>query len=271
MYNFGMRLFFLVIFAGSIVFAPVPNARAQAQSLPSDKKTAGKEICVYKKDNKIRCRHTFTLERFLRNGKVIHTIDMTGVGDYDKYTGVGLHFTSEMEEKNGLPRPLKSVQAIYDKTGELIVEHRKDYDYLKKKIYYQALDKNGKAVIKKTFPIKGLTIDDVNLSYFLKAVVSRMGDDGYHRFYVLSSEPSLYNINIQKLGDEEFDFLSGKAVAAKIRLVPDFGIATGVYSALVPPTYFWFKKGEPCNDLAYEGLETSLGSAHVVVTTQIED
>ena len=253
-----------IFLAGLIFFMLAPGSFAQT-FMPA--KEAGEEICVNKKDGKARCKRTFTTERSVQGGKTIYKVNLTGVGDYDKYTDVNLRFTCEMEERGDFLFTLTSTQAILDKNNNLIVEYRKDYDYPAKKISYRAIDKDGKVIAKKTFPIKGRVVDDVGLGYYLKTVAAHIDDKDYRHFYLLSSEPALYEINVKKIGYEDFTSFHGKVVALKIRLIPDFGILTGVTGVLVPPTYFWFGKEAPYENLAYEGLETGLGSAHVIITT----
>jgi len=230
-------------------------------------KEAGEEVCVNKKDGKVRCRRNFTVERVTREGKIVYKINLTGFGDYDKYTDIRLQFVSEMEERGDFLFTLWSTQTIRDKNGDLIVEYRKDYDYPAKKIYYRAAGKGGKTIAQKTFLIKGRVVDDVGLGCFLKTIVAHIENKDYRHFYLLSSEPAMYEINVKKIGDEDFISSLGKIAAIKIRLIPDFGILTGITGAVVPPTYLWFGKDAPYDDLAYEGLETGLGSAHVVITT----
>jgi len=247
---------------GLVFFTLAQGAYAQT-FMPA--KESGEELCVNKKDSKVRCQRTFTSERIIQDGKTIYKIDLTAAGDYDKYTDVRLHFTSQMEEKDGFLATLRSTQSISDKNGVLIIEHRKEYDYGKKKVYYSAVDKDGKVIAKKTFPIKGRIVDDVGLGFFLKTVAAHIDNKEYRRFYLLSSEPELYGIDVKKIAEEDFVLPTGKVPAIKLRLIPDFGVLTGVTGLLVPPTYFWFSKTPPYDDLAYEGLETGLGSACVVI------
>lgn len=42
------------------------------------------------------------------------------------------------------------------------------------------------------------------------------------------------------------------------------GLFTGLVGVFIPPTFVWYSEEPPHNWLQYEGLETGLGSAHVV-------
>jgi len=42
------------------------------------------------------------------------------------------------------------------------------------------------------------------------------------------------------------------------------GILTGLSNALIPPTFIWYAEEGPYMWLQYEGLETGLGSSHIV-------
>lgn len=222
-------------------------------------------VYVYKETLKPRSTLSSSIERFSRDGKVFYKFTEQGEGDYDRYKDVTWEAIAEIEEKAGFLHTIYSIRIIRDRNGYVIVKYEKNFDYDKQKIYYTAVDGRGNIVKKGTFPIKGKTTDNETLVYFLKTFVAHRNDKRYKSFYLISSEPRLYRINIKTMGSEDLELPFGKMKAIKLRLIPDMGLLTGLSGALIPPTFIWYTEESPHIWLQYEGLETGLGSSHIVV------
>ena len=224
-----------------------------------------KGACVYKKTLQLRSNLTSSINRFSRDGKIFYKYTEHGKGDYDKYQDVTWEIDAEMEEKEDFLYLLYANRIIRDKEGNIIVKYEKQFDYEKRKIHYISSDGKGNIIKKKNFPIKGKTTDNITLSYFLKTFVAHRSDKSYRSFYLISSEPRLYRIQIKVIGSEDLELPIGKIKAVKLRLIPDLGLLTGLSGVFIPPTYVWYTEQPPYIWLQYEGLETGLGSSHVVV------
>lgn len=221
-------------------------------------------VYLYKETLQPRSTFSSSIKRFYRDGKVFYKFAEQGRGDYDRYKDVTWETVAEMEEKEGFLHTTYSIRIIRDRVGDVIVKHEKKFDYDKRKIYYTAADGRGNIIKKGIFPIKGRTTDNETLVYFLKTSVAHHNDKTYKSFYLISSEPRLYRINIKTMGSEDLELPFGKMKAIKLRLIPDMGLLTGLSGALIPPTFIWYTEESPYIWLQYEGLETGLGSSHIV-------
>lgn len=224
---------------------------------------------VLKGTSHLRSNFSSLVKRFSRDGKVFYKYTEEGEGDYDKYLNITWDIDAEMEGKEDLLYLLYSNRIIRDKDDRVVVKYEKRFDYDKGKIYYTLTDGKGEIIKETSFPIKGYTTDDATMGYFLKAFVAQRGDKRYRRFYLISNEPRLYNITIKVIGTEVLELQTGKIRAIKLRLIPNFGILTGLTGVLIPPTYVWYSEKPPYVLLQYEGLEAGLGTPHIVAYTSI--
>lgn len=220
---------------------------------------------VYKETSQRRSNFSSFIKRFSRDEKVFYKYTEHGEGNYDKYLNVTWDIDAEMEEKEDILYLLYSNRIIRDKDGKIIVKYEKYFDYDERKIHCISSDGKGKISKKKTFPLKGHTTDNNTLSYFLKTFVAHRDDKKYRSFYLISSEPRLYRITNKVIGSEVLELPTGKIKAIKLRLIPNFGVLTGLTGALIPPTYVWYTEKHPYVWLQYEGLEAGLGTSHIVV------
>ena len=207
---------------------------------------------------------TFSTKRILQDGRVTYKYTAHGEGDYDEYKNVIWDIEACMEEKDNLLCPVYSLDCFKDKDGRIIVRHEKRFDYDKQKIYYTISGPEGKIIKNITFPMKGITVDSATLTDFLKTFAAHRNEKSYKIFYLISDKAELYRINVKDLGIETLELPEGKIKAIKLRLIPNLGLLTGVANSLVPPTFVWYSEQEPYDWIQYEGLETGMGSAHII-------
>ncbi|MFH1783131.1 MAG: hypothetical protein ABH848_05900 [Candidatus Omnitrophota bacterium] len=219
---------------------------------------------VFKETLEKRSTYSSSIKRFLSNGRTYYKFIENGQGDYDIYKDITWENIARLEEIDNSLYPIYSTQVIKDKDGKIIIEYKKLFDYDKNKIFYTAKDSSGNIIKENTFPIKGKTADNVTLSYFLRTYIANRGNKKDRSFYLLSSEPKLYRINLKFYKTEVIKLPFGEKEAVKVRLIPDLGILSGLVGAFIPPTYMWFKDVSPHNWLKYEGLETGLGSSVII-------
>lgn len=224
---------------------------------------SGEVICINKRGSAMRAKESFSIERTPQEKRVIYKFTSHGEGNYDKYKDIIWDVTAEMEEKEDFLYPLHSIRVIKDKQGRIITKFNRHYDYDKQKIYFTVSDGEGKIIKNKEFSIKGKTVDGDTLTSFLKTFVAHLNKSGYRTFYLLSSEPRLYKTTINVTGHEVLELPIGKINTVKLRLVPDLGGVEGIGS-IIPPTFVWHTEKEPYDWLQYEGLETGLGSDHII-------
>ena len=213
-----------------------------------------------------RSRSTFSTKRITENDRIIYKYTAHGEGDYDEYKNVTFYIEALVEEKDGLLYPIYSFNSIKNKDGGLVARYEKKFDYAKQKIYYIISDPKEIAVKKAVFPMKGLTVDGPTMIHFLKTFAAHRGESSYKTFYLISEKAQLYRINIKDMGIETLELPAGKIRAIKLRLVPELGLLTGVAKSLIPPTFVWYTEREPYEWLRYEGLETGIGSTHIIAS-----
>jgi len=188
-----------------------------------------------------------------------------GEGNYDEYKNVAFDIEAKMEEKDRLLYPIYSFNSIKNKDGGLVARYEKKFDYAKQKIYYTISNGEGNITKNTVFPMKGLTVDGPTMIHVLKTFVARRTENSYKTFYLISDKAQLYKINIKNMGIETLELSTGKIKAIKLRLIPEFGLLTGIAKSLIPPTFIWYSDKTPYDWLQYEGLETGIGSTHVII------
>ncbi|NQT22265.1 MAG: hypothetical protein HQ579_02385 [Candidatus Omnitrophica bacterium] len=249
-----------------VLIMPATTCSGEVSDALMDESKTIKGIYVYKSTLKPRSAFSSSTEKFSRDGKVFYKITEQGRGDYDKYENVTWKSDAEVEEKESLLYVIYSLQIIRDKDENILVKHEKRFDYDKKKICYTASDGEGKILMKRRFPIKGKTTDNITMMHFLERFVAHRNEKAYRNFYLISNEPKFYRINIKVMESEELELPIGRIKAIKLRLIPDMGLLTGLAGLFIPPTFVWYTEEPPYSWLQYEGLETSLGSMHIVAS-----
>lgn len=244
---------------------PLPAAAEEVSETFMRGYESGNIIYIDKETSSSRSKSSFSTERILEDTSVIYKYAAHGEGDYDEYKNVTFDIEARMEEKNGLIYPIYSFNSIKNKDGTLIMKHEKKFDYAKQKIYCIISNDKGNVIKNITFPMKGLTVDGPTMIHFLKTFAGHRGESSYKVFYLISEKAQLYKINIKDMGIETLDIASGKISAIRLRLIPDLGLLTGIAKSLIPPTFVWYTAEEPYEWLQYEGLETGIGSTHVII------
>ena len=245
----------LIISAGGLCLAQ----NVSSAFLPDNEEGYGRY--VYKKDLTPRSQFSSKLER---NTDGTYTFTQTGSGDYSKYQDITWESLAIMRVQDGVLSPIYTRRIIKDKQGKPIVTFEKNFDYAAKAVRYKASLADGK-VVTESFPIKGNTTDEILLTFFLKSFAARQGQEQYRNFFLVTSEPKFYRINLQFFDSQDMDTAWGRVKAIKMRLIPQLGWLTGLAKAVVPPTYVWYTAQPPYIWLKYEGLECGLGSTHIVV------
>lgn len=82
-------------------------------------------------------------------------------------------------------------------------------------------------------------------------------------FHLLTHEPRLYKITLKYRGEEKIRVGETDYNCYKLEMIPDLG-ALNIFGAIVPKTYFWFKKSAPHEFIRYEGLESGLGTPYII-------
>jgi len=248
----------LSVMASFLVLLPAVSFGQQTWQ-PKEEK--GKVIYIDKKTGALRSKAEFS-QKITHNGIIY--IDEKAKGDYDRYKDIIWNIKAECREKYGILMPIDTVKTIKNKSGNIIVKYKKKFDYKHKRIHYTKSNEKGIA-LKRVYPIKGKICDETTLTNFLKVFAANLGNKSYRQFYLITSEPKLYRITLKNLGQEKIKFKGREITAVKLRLIPNFGLLTGITKVLIPPTFVWYTTKAPYVNLGYQGLERGLGSKIVRV------
>ena len=221
----------------------------------------GKSKVFEKNNSQLRAQITFSMSKA---GQNTYNISQSGKGSYDDLEDISWTTESTVKEENNMLHPLKSIRTITNSEGTVLRTYEKVFDYQNKKVYC-LIDNKAKNKAKKTiFPLKGITVDDTTLFFFLSSLLKKAQDDNYDSFYLLSNEPKLYKIKVELVKRETLDLPIGNIQCRKLKLITDMGILDRILRGLIPPTFAWHSESPPHFWVKYEGLEIGLGSKNIV-------
>lgn len=156
---------------------------------------------------------------------------------------------------------------IHDLSGRLLYEAQKNFDHEKRKITITINDHRNTESIrtkKYTFPMKGLTVDDIAMISFVKSFIPSADPAKVPFFYLITFEPALYKVLVKPQGQENLTLADGRRYdCIKIRLIADIGILDNVFDRYVPATFVWYERTYPYRWIQYQGLEAGRHSANI--------
>lgn len=122
----------------------------------------------------------------------------------------------------------------------------------------------GKRLKTKTFAYRGEITDYLLLGLYVQKFLER--GEREKVFYLASGEPALYKVTARILGEETL-VLNGQPIRAyKIYLDPDVGILSPL-KVIAPKAYVWHAAEPPYAWLRYRGVESTISSPRVEITT----
>jgi hypothetical protein len=83
----------------------------------------------------------------------------------------------------------------------------------------------------------------------------------------LSNEPRLYTVKLKVIGEDDITINGIKKKAFKLCLDPQLG-ALNFVKTVIPKSYVWHSRTPEFEWLRYRGLENSLGSPMVEITSE---
>lgn len=234
------------------------SARAEeATAIPSPKPS---KILFYNATGTIRAESVLTSKELKQDQKTIYHVTQVNHGDYDKYQNVSWiieSFSERMPDES--LRPLRTLCTVMGQDGKTVSHQENHFDYEDNII--RVILKDSVATKNYTYPIKGKTADYATLKKFLQSYIGHLDEPNYKNFYLLTSEPKLYKVNIKLVAKETLKSPFGELPALKLRLIADMSILDDVFDRYVPATYIWYEEQPPHRWLKYQGMETGYRSA----------
>jgi len=187
-----------------------------------------------------------------------------GRGRVAEYENVRFLQRSILKDENPF-KPLFSEATYYDEKDNNVGGFLIKYDHDKHLATFIRYKEKRQERFRREFAIEGPICDGLNMPLFLERFLLQHENLAASHFYLISSEPKLYKVNIYYRPTEEVQIGGQAVLAKKIQLIADMGPITNFVANFLPKTYLWFSARKPYRWLKYEGLEEGPDSAHIVV------
>jgi len=198
-------------------------------------------------------KNTIQFQKVNYRGKTMFYSEETGAGVYgtDKINKTWTKRSYSVLEKGRLV-PYET-EAVYKDSGGKVL--------IKTSVYYEGAKKSVTVVVNgasKSFNFD----DDLINNEILSSCLSNypFGQKDAMQFRLLTPEPVIYKMTVYDRGQETKNGI----LCQKLEIVPDLG-AMNIFGAFVPKMYFWFNAEAPHDFVAYEGLESGLGTPYIVI------
>jgi len=195
----------------------------------------------------------------------IYNITETAKGIYFGFNGK-ISWVAEMdfEETEDTVRPLRMKRSFFDDRGKLIAffEQKFSFDDDSVTCIHKDVIKNTSK--KKKFKFTKDIINRLLLGVYVKKFI----DEGQvsKKIQLVSPEPGFYNLEIKVVDTEEIEINGRKRRAYKLCLDPQLGLLNFV-KIFLPKAYVWHSTEGVFEWLQYEGVENSINSPEVKITT----
>ena len=171
----------------------------------------------------------------------------------------------EFERTKDFIRPLNMDQRIFNESGKLIATQKQNFNYTNNSATCSNTDLINNTSVAKKFT-------------FTKDIINRLLQGLYVQKFLESGQTSkkiqlispgleLYNIELRVVDREEIEINGRKRDAYKLCFDPILGVFSFV-KIFLPKAYVWHSAVPPFELLKYQGIETSVDSLEVEITTR---
>jgi hypothetical protein len=184
-----------------------------------------------------------------------------GRGQYGGYTEPVSWTVDAVWSADRVFRPLRFEKTIKNSSGRVITTERKTFDPAAGSVEFErkreghATETRHVATPPDTLAPEGI----VGIMRFLP--FDHWRTTTVHLF---SNEPKLYEMKIEMRGREHVKTPAGDFDCYKIEMVPQLG-ALNLMKGFFPKALFWFTVAPPHFWVKYEGLESGVGTPHIVM------
>jgi len=188
-----------------------------------------------------------------------------GKGRFSGYKGESSR-KSEMRfiSKSGSIRPLEMKSSVFSPEGRLIAEAKQEFDPSGGSVACCARDLVKDTCRTRSFKLKGDTINRLLTGLYARQMIEEGGKE--KTVNMLSEEPALYRVTLRVTGKETIEVNGRRREAFKVCIDPNIGLLTPV-KFFLPKNYTWFSCEPPYEWLKFVGLEESIDSPMVEITT----
>ncbi|MBI3989881.1 MAG: DUF3108 domain-containing protein [candidate division NC10 bacterium] len=250
-------LFLLIGFFGS-------GGSASADPLkvpPMDAKERG-AVVTSAKNGGVRWEAEWTMEQVTVNGQRLVRFTETGQGLYSPFREEVRWTLEAFWKTEDAFSPLSFEKTVRDLNGRLLVKERKAFDFARGKVRFERQDSAAGTSTTKELAVPSDTLAVEGIGTALRSLPFEPPRP--FRTHLLTNEPDLYEVTLEPRGRERVKTQAGEFECYKVELVPNLGLLS-VFRVFVPKTYFWFTVAPPHFWVRYQGLESGLGTPHVVM------
>jgi len=171
----------------------------------------------------------------------------------------------EFESNADVVRPLKMEKRVMDKNGNILAIEKQQFDFTDNIVTCSHEDFVKNISSTKQFKFKKDIVNRLILGLYIQKLI----ENGKTRedVQVVTEEPGFYNVKIKILDEEYIEVNGTEKLAYKICLDPKLGIL-GFVKIFLPKAYVWHSAESEFEWLRYKGLEGSIKSPKVTITTR---
>jgi len=188
-----------------------------------------------------------------------------GRGNYSGFKGEVIR-RSELEYIDGkdgvIPRKMNG--RVVSAAGESLLETSQEYDAANGTVKCRAKHFPGARSRDAQYCYKGEVINRL----LTGLCINKMLAAGQERrtVYLVSEEPALYRVTMRKEGKEKINVNGREREAIKVCIDPNIGLLSPA-KVFITKNYSWFSARPPYEWLRFRGLEDSISSPVVEITT----
>ena len=171
---------------------------------------------------------------------------------------------TEFEGIGNTVRPLRMKKHISDEDGKVIAIQEQAFNFDDNVVTCTHEDLIRNTSIEKKFKFKNNIVNRLLQGLYVQKFIE--SGEVREEVQFISPEPELYNLELKLLGTEEIEINGQKRKAYKLSMDPLLGFFNFV-KIFLPKIYVWHSAEPRFEWLKYEGLENSIKSPKVVITT----
>ena len=200
-----------------------------------------------------------------RKGDNTYSMTEKGRGRYFGFKGkISWVVESGFEGNKDTIRPLWMKKRIFDEGGKTIAIQEQAFNFDDNVVTCTHEDLIKNTSVEKKFKFKENIMNRLLQGLYVQKFIEN--GEVRKRIQFISPEPRLYNLEIRLLGTEEIEINSQKVKAYKLCMDPMLGVLSFI-KVLLPKAYVWHSAEPKFEWLKYEGVENSIRSPEVVITT----
>ena len=188
-----------------------------------------------------------------------------GKGQYYGFEGE-TSCRSEMKfkgDKDGI-RPAWMKRTVLSGSGKTLLEESQDFGRDGDTVRCVVRDPVRNSEKNRSFNYKGGAINKLLTGLYIRAMLE--AGEQHRTVNIVNDEPAIYRLTMKVVGKEKIKVNGSEYEAFKVCIDPNIGLLSPA-KAFIPRNYSWFSCEPPYRWLKFRGLETSISSPVVEITS----